>query len=207
MNMQEDKFFDVCRESLTGFAPEVPASVYAGVQRKLMWSSFLSFNTTTLNVWYVAAVMGAATAGSIYLSTNEYSGQTLAVESGKSFNVRELVASTVDCQTTASYVEVSNTTTKAKTTSSTKKHTKSVALNPTSPIGSFNNAGEEDPDNPKNNGDGLIIQPAITAEAIETQLPTKHLEFSSRNSVDLNGLLEQLKSDKGEVVIKVHTNK
>ncbi len=59
--MSEDLFFNKVKETMHGYAPEVPASAYSGMRKKYAKSKFFSWNASTLNVWYVAlvAVMGA----------------------------------------------------------------------------------------------------------------------------------------------------
>lgn len=68
--MTEEKFFKSVHDSLSNYAPEVPASVYAGVRRKMWLSGFLSFNWNQLNVWYV--LIGASMlSGLFFMSNNE----------------------------------------------------------------------------------------------------------------------------------------
>lgn len=55
----EDQLFDKVRASLHDYAPEVPASVYSGMRRKLWWSNFMRFQAHRLNVWYVVLLVGA----------------------------------------------------------------------------------------------------------------------------------------------------
>ena len=78
MNKQEDKFFDMYRDSFQGFQPEAPASIYAGVRNKMMWSNFMTFNLTTLNVWYLGLMLlgGLGTIG--YVSVETSAGQITA---------------------------------------------------------------------------------------------------------------------------------
>lgn len=78
MNKQEDKFFEMFRDSFEGFQPEVPNSIYAGVRKKMMWSNFMTFNLSTLNVWYVGLILlgGLGTMG--YVSFETAGGQMTA---------------------------------------------------------------------------------------------------------------------------------
>jgi hypothetical protein len=63
--MSEDLFFNKVKETMHGYAPEVPASVYGGMRKKYARSKFFSWNASTLNVWYVAlfAVVSAVVIG------------------------------------------------------------------------------------------------------------------------------------------------
>ena len=75
MNRKEDQFFEMFRSSLADYQPETPASVYSGIRKKMVWSNFLSFNATSLNVWYVALIVGAGLATMGYVNFSEESGQ------------------------------------------------------------------------------------------------------------------------------------
>jgi hypothetical protein len=67
--MSDEKLFSMMRESLMDYQPQVPQAVYAGMRRKLLWSSFMRFNATSLNAWYVGAVIiGAALACQMWCS-------------------------------------------------------------------------------------------------------------------------------------------
>lgn len=55
----EDQLFDKVRASLHDYSPEVPASVYSGMRRKLWWSNFMRFQAHRLNAWYVLLLVGA----------------------------------------------------------------------------------------------------------------------------------------------------
>jgi hypothetical protein len=72
MNKQEDKLFDMYRDSFQGFQPEAPASIYAGVRKKMMWSNFMAFNLSTLNVWYLGLILlgGLGTIGYVSIETS-----------------------------------------------------------------------------------------------------------------------------------------
>ena len=78
MNKQEDKFFEMYRDSFQGFEPEAPASIYAGIRKKMMWSNFMAFNLSTLNVWYLGLILvgGLGTIG--YVSVDTSLGQMTA---------------------------------------------------------------------------------------------------------------------------------
>lgn len=67
--MTEEKFFKSVHDSLSNYAPEVPASVYAGVRRKMWLSGFLSFNWNQLNIWYV--LIGASMLSSLFFVGNK----------------------------------------------------------------------------------------------------------------------------------------
>lgn len=70
--MMEDKFYKNVHASLANFQPEVPASVYRGVRKKMWLSSFTTFQLSRFNMWYV--LLSLALAGTAYgISTNEKS--------------------------------------------------------------------------------------------------------------------------------------
>lgn len=52
----EDLFFQKVRDVAYDYAPEVPASVYAGMRSKYRKSRFFAWNASSLNVWYVAVL-------------------------------------------------------------------------------------------------------------------------------------------------------
>src|SRR5688500_12113118 len=60
--MSEEKFYNRVRESLSGYAPEVPDNVYAGMRRKLWMSRFTQFDPARLNMWYLLLALGAGSA-------------------------------------------------------------------------------------------------------------------------------------------------
>lgn len=76
--MTEEKFFKSVHDSLSNYAPEVPASVYAGVRRKLWLSGFLSFNWNQLNIWYV--LIGASMLSSLFFMGNNESAVAKKVD-------------------------------------------------------------------------------------------------------------------------------
>jgi hypothetical protein len=68
--MTEEKFFKGVHDSLSNYAPEVPASVYTGMRRKMWLNGFLSMKWNQLNVWYV--LLGASMLSAVlFMNTNE----------------------------------------------------------------------------------------------------------------------------------------
>ncbi len=55
--MSEDRFFQQVNAAMTDYRPEVPASVYAGMRKKLWWSNFTRLSATRFNVWYAALLV------------------------------------------------------------------------------------------------------------------------------------------------------
>jgi hypothetical protein len=75
--MMEDKFYKNVHAKLANFQPEVPASVYRGVRRKMWVKSFTSFQLTRFNMWY--ALVAVAIAGGVWASAlNNESSATKA---------------------------------------------------------------------------------------------------------------------------------
>jgi hypothetical protein len=60
--MSEDRFFQQVKSIMSDYQPEVPGHVYSGMRKKMWWSTFMRFDPTRLNVWYVAIAIGAAAA-------------------------------------------------------------------------------------------------------------------------------------------------
>ena len=102
------------RDSFDGFSPEVPSSVYSGVQKKLFWSTFLGFNASRLNIWYVLL----ATSAAAWLGWSQLDGETYAMtidkELQRSTDIRTVVTASmsdlfVDNQTVNEPVQFSPT--------------------------------------------------------------------------------------------------
>jgi cytoskeletal protein RodZ len=55
--MSEDRFFQQVNAAMTDYSPEVPASVYTGMRKKLWWSNFTRLSATRFNVWYAALIL------------------------------------------------------------------------------------------------------------------------------------------------------
>jgi len=55
--MSEDRFFQQVNAAMSDYSPEVPASVYAGMRKKLWWSNFTRLSATRFNVWYAALIL------------------------------------------------------------------------------------------------------------------------------------------------------
>ena len=65
--MSEDRFFQQVNAAMTDYRPEVPASVYAGMRKKLWWSNFTRLSATRFNVWYAALLV---TGGLVWFMAN-----------------------------------------------------------------------------------------------------------------------------------------
>ncbi len=61
--MSEETFYKSVRESVYNYAPEVPASVYGAMRRKLWWSRFLAFDAYRMNAWYLILIIAASGIG------------------------------------------------------------------------------------------------------------------------------------------------
>ncbi|MFM9004999.1 MAG: hypothetical protein ACKOSR_05780 [Flavobacteriales bacterium] len=56
--MSEDRFYSHVRSVMSEHRPEVPASVYAGMRKKLWWSNFTRLSVTRFNMWYALLIIG-----------------------------------------------------------------------------------------------------------------------------------------------------
>jgi hypothetical protein len=72
--MSEDKFFGQVKSTMEHYAPEVPASVYAGMRRKLWLSQFLRWNASRLNAWYVVLFVSIGTTAAVMTTSNNATG-------------------------------------------------------------------------------------------------------------------------------------
>lgn len=57
--MSEDRFYSQVRSVMTDYRPEVPASAYNAMRRKLWWSNFTRLSLTRLNMWYLMLLVAA----------------------------------------------------------------------------------------------------------------------------------------------------
>jgi len=87
--MTEEKFFKSVHDSLSNYAPEVPASVYAGMRRKMWWNGFLSMNWNQLNIWYV--LLGASLLSSVFFFGKNESTVAKKVEASTP-NMEQVIA-------------------------------------------------------------------------------------------------------------------
>jgi hypothetical protein len=113
------------RDSFGDFAPEVPASVYAGVKKKMFWSNFMGFNIAQLNIWYVLlATSSIALLGWSNLEQNS----TGIVASGSEYELKEfrepMMASVINMPTE----EVENTAIQFSPQRSSAKRQAMVAI-------------------------------------------------------------------------------
>jgi hypothetical protein len=77
--MSEDRFFQQVNAAMTDYSPEVPASVYAGMRKKLWWSNFTRLSATRFNVWYVALIV---TGGLVWFASGNDSTSTSPADAG-----------------------------------------------------------------------------------------------------------------------------
>lgn len=56
--MSEDRFYSQVRAAMSEHHPEVPASVYHGMRKKLWWSNFTRLSITRFNIWYALFILG-----------------------------------------------------------------------------------------------------------------------------------------------------
>ena len=83
--MSEDRFYSKMRSVITEYRPEVPASVYEGMRKKLWWSNFTRLSITRFNMWYVLLIIGGiGTWAGVGLSKQEVATQVVesTIESG-----------------------------------------------------------------------------------------------------------------------------
>jgi len=56
--MSEDRFYSQVRAAMSEHRPEVPASVYHGMRKKIWWSNFTRLSITRFNIWYALFILG-----------------------------------------------------------------------------------------------------------------------------------------------------
>jgi hypothetical protein len=118
--MMKDKFYKNVHASLANFQPEVPASVYQGVRKKMWLSSFTTFQLSRFNMWYV--LIGLALAGTAYgVSMNQKStaekATTYSVELPSAPLVNEMPASPEAAMATVSTKSRNEVCSKSRSTS------------------------------------------------------------------------------------------
>jgi hypothetical protein len=79
--MSEEKFFQKVQSELSGYSPEVPAHVYAGMRRKYGWAKFTTWNATKWNVWYLVMLLGIST-GIAYSTTSSLTTESIQAKRG-----------------------------------------------------------------------------------------------------------------------------
>ena len=67
----EERFLQNIRGQFEHFSPEVPASVYKGMRRRMFWGNFMRFDASRFNAWYLLALMGATVGGIAAVNTAE----------------------------------------------------------------------------------------------------------------------------------------
>jgi hypothetical protein len=81
--MSEEKFFQKVQSELSGYSPEVPAHVYAGMRRKYGWAKFTTWNATRWNVWYLVMLLGISS-GIAYSTTSSMNTDSTHAKRGLS---------------------------------------------------------------------------------------------------------------------------
>lgn len=93
--MSEEKFFQKVQSELSGYSPEVPAHVYAGMRRKYGWAKFTTWNATKWNVWYLVMLLGIST-GIAYSASSSMSTESIQAKRGLSNPVEAPVLEAVN---------------------------------------------------------------------------------------------------------------
>lgn len=73
MESREQQMFEMF-EGLRDYSEQPPSSVYQGMRKKLWWSEFLSFNLSSLNIYYVGLLLGAGLAAVVFAMPTENVG-------------------------------------------------------------------------------------------------------------------------------------
>lgn len=81
--MSEERFFSEVKAAVYNYSPEVPASVYSGMRRKLWISQFTRFSIARLNMWYL--LLAVSIAGSVFF----YYGDSSTAMRPHSFEVNQ----------------------------------------------------------------------------------------------------------------------
>jgi hypothetical protein len=77
--MSDDRFYNEVRSTMANFQPEVPASAYSGMRKKLWWSNFTKLSATRFNVWYLA-ILATGAAVALNLSSETPLNEAIVVE-------------------------------------------------------------------------------------------------------------------------------
>jgi len=94
--MSEDRFFSQVRTGLSDYRPEVPASVYEGMRKKLWWSNFTRLSLARFNMWYALLMLGGL--GVWVGITNSKSNSDLQVSEAPAQIIQELPTANVSEQ-------------------------------------------------------------------------------------------------------------
>jgi hypothetical protein len=210
MNKQEDKFFEMYRDSFQGFEPEAPASIYAGIRKKMMWSNFMAFNLSTLNVWYLGLILAGGLGTIGYVSVDTSLGQMTAQHN---------VLNSFEAPQTATFEQenqevILENTPKLEVTLPTVASLKSRATQPdASNIDGASNSemGNENLASSENEADEkcdpklieIIEAPMEAMEAVNTEVADP---FSITNAlqIDMNDLVSQINDpNSGEIKMKL----
>jgi len=65
--MSDDRFYNQVRSTMANYQPEVPASVYGAMRKKLWWSNFTKLSATRFNIWYLGIMISGAVAAWAFL--------------------------------------------------------------------------------------------------------------------------------------------
>ncbi len=220
MNKHGDQFLEMFRDSFGDFAPEVPASVYAGVKKKMFWSNFMGFNIAQLNIWYVLlATSSIALLGWSNLEQNS----TGILASGSEYELKEFREPMMASVVSMPIEEVENVAIQfsPNRSTSTKSTISSVASSSKASC-----AGEEkgvdagtavavDQKGSAEKVDNQVaaVQTAVQDKVIEEKL-TSEVELQTNLPVNMGGsiiensnLVEQLKKKDGPIYLPMHVKK
>ena len=213
MNKQEDKFFEMYRDSFQGFEPEVPASIYAGVRKKMMWSNFMTFNLSTLNVWYLGLILAGGLGTIGYVSIETSMGQMTAQHNVlNSFEVPQTTQTATFEQENQEVI--SENTSKLEVTLPTVTSLKSRTAQPdasnidggTNPETGNENLVSSESDAEDKCDPKLIETPVAPLETMEAIKPEIVVPFSITNAlqIDMNDLVSQINDpNSGEIKMKL----
>ncbi|MFM9986328.1 MAG: hypothetical protein ACKVOK_13905 [Flavobacteriales bacterium] len=69
--MSDERFYDQVRNTMSGYAPEVPQAAYGKMRRALWWSNFTKLSVTRFNMWYLIALLGIGGGAAAMFSNGE----------------------------------------------------------------------------------------------------------------------------------------
>ncbi|MCB0760625.1 MAG: hypothetical protein KDC12_03810 [Flavobacteriales bacterium] len=213
MTKHEDQFFEMFRESFDGFSPEVPGSVYAGVQKKLFWSSFMGFNWARLNIWYLLIASAALTAWGVSGSQGECRALSSSHDSNFPSEWRDAARSQVTSAADlgASIAEISRQERTAAVSTSSARTSHTANVNPEPAVATNNNPGEtphavEPADNMENPeiAAETTVQPEQMNVIAPAQLP---LNLNNLSVATESGIYKQVHSKSDQVVLNLRYTK
>lgn len=115
----EDLFFQKVRDVAYDYAPEVPASVYAGMRSKYRKSRFFAWNASSLNVWYVAVLALLTGFGAYTMFPQNHNAQQAVASPLKGVSLEANIISN-ECAS-SNHSEISNDTSVQASRTKSKK--------------------------------------------------------------------------------------